>query len=69
MKKGLILLIKLYQKSISATLPPHCRFHPTCSEYAINAIEKKGIIAGAFLIVWRLFRCNPYCSGGYDPVK
>jgi putative membrane protein insertion efficiency factor len=50
-------------------LGPRCRFYPTCSEYAIEAIQKKGIFKGFFLAVWRILRCNPLSAGGYDPVK
>ena len=48
---------------------PCCRFYPTCSEYAIEAIEKYGAFKGFFMAVWRILRCNPFCKGGYDPVK
>ncbi len=47
---------------------PTCRFQPTCSEYALDAISKKGVVKGVFLTLWRLFRCNPFGGGGYDPV-
>ncbi|MGE4496965.1 MAG: membrane protein insertion efficiency factor YidD [Deferribacterales bacterium] len=61
--------IRLYQLFISPMLGPRCRFYPSCSEYAIEAIQKKGIIKGFFLAVWRILRCNPLSAGGYDPVK
>ncbi len=47
---------------------PTCRFCPTCSEYAIIAIEKHGAAKGGLLAIWRILRCNPFCKGGYDPV-
>ncbi|MCK4947925.1 MAG: membrane protein insertion efficiency factor YidD [Candidatus Aureabacteria bacterium] len=64
----LISLIRLYQK-IFFFLPRRCRFYPSCSEYMIEAVQKKGVIKGFLLGCWRILRCNPFCSGGYDPVK
>ena len=64
----LISLIRLYQK-IFFFLPKRCRFYPSCSEYMIEAVRKKGVIKGCFLGCWRILRCNPFCPGGYDPVK
>lgn len=72
-----IRLIKIYQKTISFDhgvvkyLYPngYCRFKPTCSEYAIQAIEKYGLIKGGVKAFWRILRCNPFNSGGYDPLK
>lgn len=60
--------IRFYQKNISPTKPPRCRFRPTCSEYAVVSIERFGVIIGGFLSVLRLMRCNPLFKGGYDPV-
>ncbi len=68
MKKALILLIRFYQKRISPLKRSCCRFYPTCSQYAIEAIEKKGVIRGGLMSVWRILRCNPFCKGGFDPV-
>lgn len=67
MKKILIKLIKLYQK-IPGPWHSACRFHPTCSNYAIEALELHGVIKGIWLTVKRIFRCNPFVKGGYDPV-
>ena len=69
MKKIFIRLIKFYQKYLSpfkgrAT----CIYTPTCSQYAIEALEKYGLIKGGGLAVWRILRCNPFAKGGYDPV-
>jgi len=64
----LIKPIKLYQKYISPLKPPSCRFTPTCSNYAIEAIERFGVLRGLVLSVWRILRCNPYNKGGEDPV-
>ena len=68
MKRALIGLIKLYRKYISPLKPPCCRFTPSCSAYAIEALEKRGFFVGTVLLVWRVLRCNPFSKGGYDPV-
>ncbi|MBQ8839896.1 MAG: membrane protein insertion efficiency factor YidD [Clostridia bacterium] len=68
MKKIFTFPIRVYKKFISPLLPCACRFTPTCSEYAIEAIERHGIIRGCILAIWRILRCNPYSRGGYDPV-
>ncbi|MBQ5573357.1 MAG: membrane protein insertion efficiency factor YidD [Bacteroidaceae bacterium] len=64
----LILSIKFYRLCISPLLPPSCRFTPTCSQYAIEAISKYGPVKGMFLAVKRLLRCRPGGGSGYDPV-
>ncbi len=65
----ILLLIKLYQKTISPTIPSDtCRFYPTCSHYSYQAIYKYGALKGTWMSLSRVFRCNPYNSGGYDPV-
>ncbi len=69
MGKPLILLIKCYQVFISPLLGPHCRFYPTCSAYAVEAIEKKGALKGAWMTLKRLLKCHPFHPGGYDPVE
>lgn len=66
--KILIKLIELYRKNISPHKIPCCRFTPTCSAYAIEAIQKRGAFVGTLLSIWRILRCNPLCKGGYDPV-
>lgn len=68
MRKLLLLLIRLYQFILSPWLGNHCRFYPTCSEYAKEAIEKHGAGRGGWLATRRLFRCNPWHPGGSDPV-
>ncbi|MFA6215304.1 MAG: membrane protein insertion efficiency factor YidD [Patescibacteria group bacterium] len=70
-------LIKIYQKTLSFDHGPlhrlfpngYCRFHPTCSEYGYQAIEKYGVIKGGILAIWRILRCNPWNKGGFDPLK
>lgn len=68
-KKIMIFLIRFYQLCISPLLGNNCRYYPTCSQYAIEAIEKKGIIRGSWMAVKRICRCHPWHDGGYDPVK
>ena len=68
MKTILIVFIKFYRRYISSILPGSCRFNPTCSSYAIEAISKFGAIRGSLLSIYRILRCNPFCRGGYDPV-
>lgn len=69
MKKIVLGLISAYQRFISPLRGPTCRFRPTCSEYAREAIEKYGVWFGGWLAVWRILRCHPWSNGGYDPVK
>jgi putative membrane protein insertion efficiency factor len=70
MKKILIFLIKFYRKVISPIKgKSSCRFYPTCSKYSLEAVEKYGSIKGSYLSVKRIIRCNPFNSGGYDPLK
>lgn len=61
-------LIMAYRKLISPLLPPSCRFYPTCSVYALEAIQKHGALKGLYLAVRRILRCHPWNPGGYDPV-
>jgi len=64
----MILPIKFYKYSISPLLPNSCRHFPTCSAYAIEALRKHGIVRGSMLAIWRILRCNPWGTHGYDPV-
>ncbi|HEV8134295.1 MAG TPA: membrane protein insertion efficiency factor YidD [Pyrinomonadaceae bacterium] len=68
-KTVLISLLKFYKLAISPLLPPSCRFIPTCSEYAVDAIARYGALRGCRLALGRLLRCHPFNPGGYDPVK
>ncbi len=69
MKKIFLALIRFYQRNISPYTPPSCRFRPTCSAYAYEAIQKYGAFKGGLLALWRLLRCNPFNkSNPYDPV-
>jgi putative membrane protein insertion efficiency factor len=60
--------LRAYRRWVSPWKPPMCRFSPTCSQYAIEAVEEHGIPRGALLSIWRLLRCQPFARGGYDPV-
>jgi putative membrane protein insertion efficiency factor len=61
--------IRLYQRVISPALPRRCKYEPTCSAYAVQAIRELGVLRGTIVAAWRLARCNPYSHGGYDPVE
>jgi hypothetical protein len=65
----LVTLFRGYQYLISPLFPPACRFVPSCSQYAIEAVTKYGAIRGTLLALWRIVRCHPFSRGGYDPVK
>ena len=68
-KAVMIGLIRLYQKYLSPLkVRTHCIYTPTCSQYAIEALKKHGIIKGTLLSIWRILRCNPFAKGGFDPV-
>jgi putative membrane protein insertion efficiency factor len=69
MRAILISLLKLYKVAISPWLPPSCRFVPTCSEYALEAIQRYGPLRGSAMGLRRVLRCHPFHPGGYDPVK
>ena len=69
MRRLLCGLIRGYQLFISPLLPRSCRFHPSCSEYTRQAIVEFGALRGLARGCWRLLRCNPFCAGGYDPVR
>jgi putative membrane protein insertion efficiency factor len=66
--RALIAGIRFYQKGISPLTPPSCRFHPTCSQYGLEAVQRYGAARGSWLTLRRLLRCHPFCKGGYDPV-
>jgi putative membrane protein insertion efficiency factor len=67
-KTFLLMLLRGYKWALSPMLPPACRFVPTCSEYAIEAVERYGALRGTAMAIWRLLRCHPFASGGFDPV-
>ena len=68
MRALLIGLIRLYQRLLSPLLGPRCRFHPTCSAYAVQALERHGVVRGSVLAARRIARCHPLNEGGFDPV-
>jgi uncharacterized protein len=68
LRRAMMGSIRFYQKGISPLLPPACRFEPSCSAYALEAIDRYGPARGSWLAARRLLRCQPFCKGGYDPV-
>ena len=67
-KKSMLVMLRFYKREISPLLPPCCRYTPTCSEYAMQAVEKYGAVKGGWLAAKRILRCHPFHEGGYDPV-
>ena len=65
--RTIILLVRVYQFTLSPIFGRQCRFQPTCSHYMIGAVEKYGAVRGSLKGIWRIIRCNPFCAGGYDP--
>lgn len=68
MRRLILLPVRFYQYCISPVIPPHCRHHPTCSHYMVEAVQKHGVIYGVWLGAKRLLRCHPFSKGGFDPV-
>jgi len=68
MKRALIAVVRFYRKNISPASAPKCRYMPTCSAYALEALEKYGALKGTVLAIRRILRCHPFRKGGYDPV-
>ncbi len=69
LRRAVTLPIRVYQYTISPMLGPRCKYYPSCSEYAVQAVERYGILRGLVLAGWRILRCNPFSRGGYDPVE
>ena len=69
MREAVIAVLRLYKRWISPLLPSACRFHPTCSDYMCQAVEKHGVLRGVWLGIRRLSRCHPFHAGGLDPVR
>lgn len=69
LKLALLGLVRAYQRLISPALPRACKYHPSCSQYAVDALQQYGVARGLVLASWRLLRCNPLSYGGYDPVE
>ena len=67
-KKIVLQLLRAYKWALSPLFPPSCRYVPTCSDYAAEAVERYGALRGGFAAIWRLLRCHPFSTGGYDPV-
>ncbi|MBI4666632.1 MAG: membrane protein insertion efficiency factor YidD [Nitrospinae bacterium] len=68
MRRLFILAVQGYRLIVSPVLPPSCKYHPTCSHYAIEAFERHGVFYGLWLAAGRILRCNPFAKGGFDPV-
>lgn len=68
MKSLVLVILRLYKRWVSPSLLPSCRYVPTCSEYAMEAIDRYGALRGGLMAAWRLLRCHPFVKGGYDPV-
>lgn len=68
MKTALQFVIRLYKRVLSPILPPSCRFYPSCSDYAHEALERHGLVKGVYLSLYRILRCHPFNPGGHDPV-
>lgn len=68
MRGAVLRALRWYKRAVSPMLPPACRYTPTCSEYAIEAIERHGLARGGYLAIRRLFSCHPFARGGFDPV-
>jgi uncharacterized protein len=68
-KRVVLAPIVVYQRYISPAFPRRCKYYPTCSAYAVEAIREVGVVRGLILAAWRLVRCNPFSNGGYDPVE
>jgi len=68
LRRAATLPLRFYRRFLSPLKPPMCRFSPTCSQYAIEAVETLGLLRGSLRAAWRILRCHPFCQGGYDPV-
>jgi uncharacterized protein len=69
LRRVILAPIVAYQRLISPALPRRCKYYPTCSDYAVQAVREFGVLRGLVLAAWRLVRCNPFSHGGYDPVE
>ena len=68
-REVVLLPVRAYRRVLSPALPARCKYHPTCSAYAVEAVRSYGVFRGAVLAGWRLLRCNPWSHGGFDPVE
>jgi putative membrane protein insertion efficiency factor len=69
LREILLLPVRLYRRLVSPVLPSRCKYHPSCSAYAVEAVRSYGVVRGAALAGWRILRCNPWSHGGFDPVE
>jgi putative membrane protein insertion efficiency factor len=61
--------VQVYRRFVSPALPPRCKYHPSCSQYAVDAVRELGVLRGSIVAAWRLARCNPWSNGGIDPIE
>jgi putative membrane protein insertion efficiency factor len=69
LRELVLVPVRVYRRVLSPALPKRCKYHPSCSAYAVEAVREYGVIRGSVLAGWRLLRCNPWSHGGYDPVE
>jgi putative membrane protein insertion efficiency factor len=69
LREFLLLPVRAYRRLLSPALPARCKYHPTCSAYAVEAVRSYGVVRGTVLAGWRILRCNPWSHGGFDPVE
>jgi putative membrane protein insertion efficiency factor len=69
LRELVLVPVRVYRRLLSPALPKRCKYHPSCSAYAVEAVREYGVIRGSVLAGWRLLRCNPWSHGGYDPVE
>ncbi len=69
LRRTILAPVRVYRRFLSPALPARCKYYPTCSDYAVQSVERFGILRGGVLAAWRLLRCNPWSLGGYDPVE
>jgi putative membrane protein insertion efficiency factor len=69
LRSCVLALLRGYKWALSPLLPPACRYVPTCSDYAMEAVDRYGVLRGGLMAMWRVLRCHPFVKGGYDPVK
>ncbi len=68
LKSAVLFVLRAYKWMLSPLLPPACRYVPSCSEYAMEAVDRYGVLRGTCMAIWRVFRCHPFVKGGFDPV-
>ena len=69
LRGAVVALLRAYKGAVSPLLPPACRYVPSCSEYAMEAVDRHGVVRGSWMAIWRVLRCHPFVKGGFDPVR